>query len=343
MDERVAYLITDILADNLARAPAFGEGSALRLSRPAAAKTGTTTDWRDNWTVGYTPDLVTGVWVGNADNAPMGQISGATGAAPIWHDVMEALLKGRPIHEFVEPPGMTRVEVCADSGLLPARPALHHEMSAATPSAGSRDTCQNTVQELFIAGTEPTRTDDWHWVYALDVRNGLLAGPGCAREFTTPRRYTLYPAEAEAWVRWQGIPQPPQTYSPLCPARRLAQSSAGEPGGVLPEEESAGAASSERWPLLITSPDQGSRFVLSGALPADAQRLLVAARPAEGVSVRQVTLLVDGLPLATFLRPPYQAAWILVPGRHAFAVTGVDASGGELAGNSVSVDIIEEE
>ncbi|MCJ7736208.1 MAG: transglycosylase domain-containing protein, partial [Anaerolineae bacterium] len=60
MDERTAYLISDILSDNMARAPAFGEGSALRLSRPSAAKTGTTTDWRDNWTIGYTPDLVVG-------------------------------------------------------------------------------------------------------------------------------------------------------------------------------------------------------------------------------------------------------------------------------------------
>ena len=107
MDERVAYLVTDILSDNLARASTFGEGSALRLlSRPAAVKTGTTTDWRDNWTVGYTPDLVVGVWTGNADNEPMQHVSGVVGAAPIWHDVMETLLKGRPVREFVEPPGM---------------------------------------------------------------------------------------------------------------------------------------------------------------------------------------------------------------------------------------------
>ena len=119
LDERVAYLITDILSDNFARTPTFGEGSALRLSRPAAVKTGTTTDWRDNWTVGYTPDLVVGVWTGNADNEPMQHVSGVVGAAPIWHDVMETLLKGRPVREFVEPPGMVRVEICADNGLLP--------------------------------------------------------------------------------------------------------------------------------------------------------------------------------------------------------------------------------
>ena len=64
LDPRVAYLITDILSDERARVPAFGQGNMLEIGRPAAAKTGTTTDWRDNWTLGYTPDLTVGVWVG---------------------------------------------------------------------------------------------------------------------------------------------------------------------------------------------------------------------------------------------------------------------------------------
>ncbi len=88
-----AFLVTDILADNTARAPAFGANSPLRLSRPAAAKTGTTTDFRDNWTVGYTRYLVVGVWAGNSDGRPMRGSSGLTGAAPIWHDFHEAVLQ----------------------------------------------------------------------------------------------------------------------------------------------------------------------------------------------------------------------------------------------------------
>ncbi|MFQ5596296.1 MAG: transglycosylase domain-containing protein, partial [Anaerolineae bacterium] len=93
---QVAYLITNILSDDESRLPAFGENSVLKLSRPAAAKTGTTSDWRDNWTIGYTPDLAVGVWVGNADNTPMRFISGITGAGPIWHDFMEEALRGKP-------------------------------------------------------------------------------------------------------------------------------------------------------------------------------------------------------------------------------------------------------
>ncbi len=83
-----AYLITDILSDDIARIPAFGEGSVLRLPFPAAVKTGTTTDWRDNWTVGYSTERLVGVWVGNADNSPMLDVSGIDGAGPIWHDIM---------------------------------------------------------------------------------------------------------------------------------------------------------------------------------------------------------------------------------------------------------------
>jgi penicillin-binding protein 1C len=87
-----AWQVTDILADNGARAPAFGVNNPLRLSQPAAAKTGTTTDWRDNWTVGFTRYLVAGVWAGNSDGRPMRNTSGLTGAAPIWNDFMQAVL-----------------------------------------------------------------------------------------------------------------------------------------------------------------------------------------------------------------------------------------------------------
>ena len=87
-----AFQITDILSDNAARTPMFGAASPLKLSRPAAAKTGTTDDFRDNWTAGYTRYLVTGVWAGNTDGRPMKKVSGIAGAAPIWHDFMEGVL-----------------------------------------------------------------------------------------------------------------------------------------------------------------------------------------------------------------------------------------------------------
>ncbi len=115
-----AYLITSILSDNSARAKSFGANSVLKLSRPAAVKTGTTNDYRDNLTIGYTPDLVVGVWVGNADNSEMQGVSGITGAAPIWHDIMEGALANVPAKDFVPPAGVVGVEICALGGHVPS-------------------------------------------------------------------------------------------------------------------------------------------------------------------------------------------------------------------------------
>src|SRR5207248_7773410 len=111
VDPRVAYLISDILSDNNARAPTFGFNSILLIGQPAAVKTGTTTDYRDNWTMGYTPDLVTGVWVGNPNDTPMVDLSGVSGAGPIWHDFMRAALAGKPQSNFVQPAGLDRKSV----------------------------------------------------------------------------------------------------------------------------------------------------------------------------------------------------------------------------------------
>jgi 1A family penicillin-binding protein len=118
VDAQYAYLITSILSDNEARTPAFGPNSPLRLSRAAAVKTGTTDDFKDNWTIGYTSQLVTGVWVGNADNQPMRGTTGLTGAAPIWHDFMEFALKPLPVDPLAPPPGLARVPIARDSGRL---------------------------------------------------------------------------------------------------------------------------------------------------------------------------------------------------------------------------------
>ncbi len=324
LDERVAYLITDILSDPFARISTFGEWSVLNLTRPAAVKTGTTTDWRDNWTVGYTPDLVVGVWTGNADNEPMEHVSGVTGAGPIWHDVMEALHKGRPVRDFVEPEGMVWVAVCADSGLLPQR-----RLETGDSRLGREPVqCSHTVNESFIAGTEPRRADDWHWAYTLDARTGLLAGAGCPSEATVRARYTLYPAEAQDWVVWQNIPQPPDAYSPLCPG--------GEETGDWRLEIGERPVSNLQ-PLIMTSPDYGGRYRLSPEVPASSQQLFVAVRPAEGVALRKVTLFADGDPLATLADLPYQARWQMTPGTHTFWAVGEDVWGNGVESDRVVI------
>lgn len=139
VDPRIAYMITNILSDNEARKEEFGPDSPLKLSRPAAAKTGTTNDYRDNWTVGYTPDLVTAVWVGNNDHSAMNNVSGIDGAAPIWHEYMELASAGTPVKDFAVPAGVAFAKVCPKDGGL---------ADANDPSA---------VNEVFLAEAMPSK------------------------------------------------------------------------------------------------------------------------------------------------------------------------------------------
>lgn len=119
-----AYLISSILSDNPARTPAFGPNSVLNLPFLAAVKTGTTNDFRDNWTLGYTPDFAVGVWVGNADNTPMQNTTGLSGAAPIWNQFMQIAhqhITDGQYTPFSTPIGIIDMVVCAISGTQPSQ------------------------------------------------------------------------------------------------------------------------------------------------------------------------------------------------------------------------------
>jgi 1A family penicillin-binding protein len=138
----VAYIISHILLDNNARTLAFGPNSELRIgNKPISVKTGTTNDYRDNWTIGYTTKYLVAVWVGNNDNTPMqGVVSGVTGAAPIWHDIMAHLTENEKVDWPQRPANVVGRNVCANTGTLP---------SADNP-------CQ-TRFEFFIKGIEPKK------------------------------------------------------------------------------------------------------------------------------------------------------------------------------------------
>jgi len=139
LEATVAYLLTDILSDNIARTPAFGSNSWLNIKdHPSVAvKTGTTQNLRDNWTIGYTPDFVVTVWVGNNDNSPMSYVaSGVTGASPIWNKIMTFLIKDLPNKAFPPPEELVKVEICPLTATLPCE------------GCGGK-------WEYFISGTEP--------------------------------------------------------------------------------------------------------------------------------------------------------------------------------------------
>jgi membrane peptidoglycan carboxypeptidase len=330
LDPRVAYLITDILSDNAARIPAFGKGNWLEIGRPAAAKTGTTTDWRDNWTVGYTPGLAAGVWVGNADNTPMKDVSGITGAGPIWHDFMAAALRDSEPQPFPRPDGLVRVEVCADSGLLPPpangdQPsAISHQLSAIShqPSAISYQPsavpCPNRRSEWFIAGTEPTEIDRSHVQLAVDVRTGGPAQASTPADDIRIESYWQLPAQYQAWARENGVPQ-------------LAKGNQGE------EERRSGGAldGSSASPLKLTSPDPNRVYRLDPGLPAGAQQVPVTALP-EG-EIGDLTLLVDGMRFAALPGPDYTAWWTLSRGKHTFQAIATQKDGARTASEAVVV------
>lgn len=110
-DPRACWLLADILSDNGARIPSFGTDSPLRFSYPVACKTGTSTDYRDNWAMAFTPEFTVGVWVGNFDGSPMRGVSGVTGAAPLMHLIVDHLHDRFGTTWFAEPPNVVECDI----------------------------------------------------------------------------------------------------------------------------------------------------------------------------------------------------------------------------------------
>ena len=310
LSAQIAYLITDILSDRYARMRAFGAQSALDIDRPAAAKTGTTSDWRDNWTIGYSPDRVVGVWVGNADGQPMEAISGVSGAGPLWHDVMLAAHRGLPARQFTRPAGIVELTICAEGGLLP------------TPS------CPATRRERFLAGSEPHQPDASHVAVAIDAQLGCRAPAGYPADRVTTRVFRILPPEAESWVVAAGLARVPRNVCRVFAVAGSEQDKETRRQGDdldldLLVSPSPGLPVSTA-PVLLT-PAPGAVFALSPGVPRERQQIELRARA--GADIAKLALLVDGQPLAVFDGPPYRAFWPLAPGAHRARVETTDVQG----------------
>ena len=196
---QLAYMMNNVLSDPTPRPPAFGRFAKYLVleDRPVAAKTGTSNDFRDAWTIGYTPQVVVGVWVGNADNTPMKHVSGAVGAAPIFHEVMKVATQDLPSAEFYRPPGIVDVEVCWPSGLLPT------------------DECREVGKvrtDIFFEDHIPQEYDNVWRAFEINKQNGKLATPYTPPELRERKIYMILPPEANDWIREHNIPQPPRVY-----------------------------------------------------------------------------------------------------------------------------------
>ena len=287
-----AYLITDILSDNVARIPAFGEGSVVELPFAAAVKTGTTTDWRDNWTIGYTTERLVGVWVGNADNTPMLDVSGIDGAGPIWRDLMLAAHAKAPA-PFSRPAGIEEVTICTPSGLLPTQ------------------YCPRTRQERFLTGTAPTQPDNQFRLLQIDAATRLAATVDTPADRIAQRVYWVLPPAYHDWMVSQGIPIAPPNACVVT-------------GGCEQQVTNRMTATANALDALVLSePTSNTAYQIHPGVPRANQRITPSGYTAAGATWAVLRLVKDGVVLAeTPHATRLQSWWVLEPGTHHFWLEG---------------------
>ena len=311
-----AYQIIDILKDPLARIPGFGEGSVLELSRPAAVKTGTTRNFRDNWTIGFTPELLTAVWVGNADATPMQDVSGVDGAAPVWADFMEAAMQGKPRYDFVKPDGLLDVEICALSGKLPT------------------DLCDEKAYEIFVKGTGPKEKDDYYKSFWINSPDGHIVPEDCRNTYPssqlTQKILIDYPLELNRWATQKGLQLP-------------LTSHCGEPSGYTDgytdgyaDGYAGGYPNEEPEAISIDNPVNNDEYLLESSLPLRDQK--IPFRVTVPTSATEVNYYIDGKRAGGTDAAPYTYLWLPVRGRHLLTVEAV-FSGGVKSAATVSFTV----
>jgi penicillin-binding protein 1C len=300
---QATYLITHILADRQAAIPAFGESTPLELPFPTAVKTGTSKDYRDNWTVGYTADYTVGVWVGNFDGTPMQRVSGISGAAPIFRDIMLYLYRYHdPPSLFADPPaGIVSARICPLSGKLV-----------------SKD-CPHSIEELFLEGTEPTEHCQMHQAYWVDSRDGLLTDP--ASPYAVKKVFIHFPPLYQTWAHEMGYPSPPTHYS----------------SSYSPFEGGKGDVAQERHPIEIVHPNDGDVYAIDPVLRREYQTLQLSAVVLPAIT--QLTWYVDDDRWGS-VDAPFQAAWRISPGTHRIYAEG-HYNGEILRSRAITVYVVE--
>lgn len=187
LDEQVAFLINSVLSDNNARSITFGQRNWLTLpGRPVAAKTGTTQEYRDAWTVGYTPQIATGVWVGNNDNSEMKPgAAGGTVAAPIWNSYMKKALTDKNAENFYRPEQIRDIAVDRVSGKLPTQNTFE------------------TKPEVFASFAEPSEFDDVHLTFKIDKNTQRPATDKTPKNDIVEQIYTVLHSQKPNEENWE--------------------------------------------------------------------------------------------------------------------------------------------
>lgn len=205
---QLAYLVTDILADEPARWPSLGNPNYLEIDRPAAVKIGRSPGQTGNWVLGYTPQLAVGLWAGSETESPAGTPSVQTSsrhveaAIGLWSAVARTAHRENPAENWTVPQGLEFIEVCEPSGMLP-------------------DTeCPAIVKEVFLEGNGPVQQDTLFQTFQVNQSSGLLASLFTPPDLLEQRVFMVVPPEARQWARSSGLQLPPENYDAIPEVRR---------------------------------------------------------------------------------------------------------------------------
>ncbi len=270
-----AYLINNILTDPQAQCATFGCGGLTVPGQDAAVKTGTSqpyensTDEGDTWAFAYTPNLVVGVWAGNADNSPMHNILSTSIS---WHsarDFMEAALADKPALTFQKPDGVDTATVCVPSGMLPS------------------DYCGKTVTDLFVTDKLPKEKDNWWQPLKIDTRTGLLATETTPPQYVQERVFLVIPDNLTADQKQQATEWASALGLAIAPTEKSNPSSPNDFPALIESPvngATVGGAVSITGRAASNDFDSYSLEYGSGSSPTDWTQILASTTPvAEGV------------------------------------------------------------
>jgi membrane carboxypeptidase/penicillin-binding protein PbpC len=270
LDSGIAYEINNILSDNNARSLVFGTRTPLYFpDRTVAAKTGTTQEFRDAWTFGYTPERVTGVWVGNNNNTPMhSSADGSVVAAPIMHSFMDQVLAGKPDVPFTKPSNIQNVTLDKLSGKLPGTKSNDTRTDIATSWQVPKEK-SNSAQKVKIC--------------TIDNK---LATPDCPDSITKEVTYADVHSERPDYPNWEN------------PVRAWAK--ANGVGGLPPTETTTLCSANQHPKISFSAPSEGS--TVSG-------ETLISTNVEAPLSVDRVEFYIDNLPIGIDNAAPYAVTY----------------------------------
>jgi 1A family penicillin-binding protein len=305
LDPQAAYELISIMTDNGARSYVFGANSPLILpDRTVAAKTGTTQNWHDGWTIGFTPSLSAGVWAGNNDGTLLKKgADGVLVAAPIWHDFMQQALAGTPAESFTVPSGIQHITVDSISGKLPT------------------DLTPSTKNEVFTDYSVPTDSDNVHVKIAVDVATGLPVTATSPSNNISYQTYTVFHSEKPTNPNWE---QPVVEWA-------LSHGYSYPPGDstVISSQPNGGQGLT----VNILNPEDGQN-ISSG-------QFLVTVSAISPNPISRVDLSIDGqLYQSATIQPfVFNVNKSLADGSHIIAAKAVDSTGAS-ADTSATISIV---